>query len=367
MRAFAGFIRKEFRHIVRDPRTLLILFGMPVIQLVLFGFAISTELRTSNLAVLDMSRDVVSGAILDRMRASEYFDIVEDVNSEEDINAAMQAGRIKLGLIFGPDFAGRFSSGDGAALRIVTDAADPNTARLLQSYATAIVRQFQQDEAGAMDTPGMRIRTTLLFNPLLQSVYMFVPGLIVVVLMLVSALMTSIAITREKELGTMEVLLVSPLRPFQIIIGKVLPYLLLSCIIAALILILSQTVFALPFNGSMLLFWVECLLFIFTSLALGIFISTVARTQQVAMMVSLAGLLMPTILLSGFIFPIENMPVPLQVIANAIPARWFLEILKGVMIKGLGIQQLWTQTAVIVFMLLLFTGLSIRKFNIRLQ
>ena len=207
----------------------------------------------------------------------------------------------------------------------------------------------------------------MMFNPNMESVNLFVPGLIAVILMLICALMTSISITREKEMGNMEVLLVSPLKPYHIIIGKVLPYLVLAFADVLVILLLAQTVFGVPVRGSYLLLLTESLLFIFVALALGIFISTQANNQQTAMMVSLAGLLLPTVILSGFVFPISSMPVPLQILSNIIPARWFLEIVRSIMLKEANIFLLWKETVVLIGMMLLFIGISVRNFDIRLE
>jgi ABC-2 type transport system permease protein len=207
----------------------------------------------------------------------------------------------------------------------------------------------------------------MVFNPELKSVFMFVPGVMTIILMLVSAMMTSISITREKELGTMEILLVSPLKPFQVIVGKVVPYIFLSIINATIIILLSIFVFKMPVQGSLFLLGLESVLFIITSLSLGILISTISATQQTAMMISLMALMLPTILLSGFIFPISSMPIPLQVISNIIPAKWFVIILKAVMLKGVGIAIIWKETIILIGMTLFFIALSVKKYKIRLE
>ena len=207
----------------------------------------------------------------------------------------------------------------------------------------------------------------MLYNPELKSVFNFVPGVMTVILMLVSAMMTSISITREKELGTMEILLVSPLKPFQVIIGKVFPYIFLSIINAIVILVLGYFVFKMPINGSIFLLAFESILFIISALSLGILISTVSNSQQTAMMLSLMGLMLPVIILSGFIFPINSMPLPMQVISNIIPAKWFIVIVKAIMLKGVGIQYIWKETLVLIGMTVFFITLSIKKYKIRLE
>jgi ABC-2 type transport system permease protein len=222
-----------------------------------------------------------------------------------------------------------------------------------------------------LGTAGLPIRINtehkMLFNPELKSVFMFVPGVITILLMLVSAMMTSISIAREKELGTMEVLLVSPLKPFQIVVGKVIPYVVLSFINAITILLMAFFVFGMPFHGSLVLLLAETMLFIVMALSLGILISTVAKNQQIAMMMSMFALMLPAILLSGFIYPIENMPMVLQWLCNIMPTKWFIIIVKDIMLKGVGMAYVWEETLIIVGMTILFIGLSVRKFKIRLE
>lgn len=205
------------------------------------------------------------------------------------------------------------------------------------------------------------------FNPELKSVFLFVPGLIALILMLVCALMTSITMAREKEVGTMEVLLVSPLKPQLIVVGKVVPYMALSFVNVVTILLLARAVFGVPFRGSLTLLLAECLLFIVCALSLGVLISTRSNTQQTAMMIALAGLLLPTVILSGFIFPIASMPEVLQFVSHIVPAKWFLRIVRGIMIKGVGIEYFWQETLILVGMTLVFIAASVRNFKIRLE
>lgn len=366
MKSFRGFLTKELYHIFRDRRTMLILFGMPVVQLVLFGFAIRNELNDARIAILDYAKDEASEAVIDKLLGSGYFLLAETIDSEHDIEAAFQRGVVREVLIIGPDFAKKLPEGR-AAMRIVTDATDPNTARMLIAYTGAIVESFVRNRSLPSGAVTIIPETRMLYNPELRSVYMFVPGLIALILMLVSALMTSITITREKELGTMEILLVSPLKPGQIIVGKVLPYLLLSFINVVIIVFLADRIFDVPFRGSVVLFFGEALLFIVTALSLGILISTVSSTQQSAMMISLGGLLLPTILLSGFVFPVENMPVVLQWISNIIPARWFVIIARGIMLKGIGLDYLWQETLILAGMMVVLLAVSVKKFKVRLE
>lgn len=360
MKAFLGFIRKEFYHIFRDRRTLIILFGLPLAQLLIFGYAIRNELTQTGIGVLDQSRDSATQQVIDKLTASGYFEITAWLDHERQIEDVFRSGKARMVVVFGPGYMRGLQDGE-ARVQIITDASNPNMAQLVQSYTVAIIGETAS--LPQLITPEVR----MLYNPELRSANLFVPGLIAVILMLVSALMTSIAITREKELGTMEVLLASPLRPQQIIIGKVLPYLALSLVNVVTVLVTAKLVFNVPFVGSYVLFFLQATLFTITALALGILISTITNSQQVAMMIALAGLLMPTILLSGFIFPVENMPRILQAISNVIPARWFLIIVKGIMLKGLGLEYLWRETLILTGMALFLLIVSVRKFNERLS
>ena len=368
MNRFVGFVRKEFFHIARDRRTAAILFGMPILQLLLFGFAIRNEISEVRTGILDYSRDAVTGAITDKLFSSGTFRHAGSLASEKEIPPAFASGRMNEVVVFEPGFAARLQKDGVAHLQIVTDGSDPNVSRTVISYTESVVRDWLAEQAdGSAQFAGVEAVPVMMFNPSLKSVYLFVPGLMAMLLMLVSALMTSISITREKESGTMELLLVSSLRPAQIIVGKVVPYLLLSFINVVTVVALAFFVFGVPCRGSVALLFAESLLFIMTALSLGILISTITSSQQVAMMISLAGLLLPTVLLSGFIFPIQSMPLPLQVISNIIPARWYLVIVRAVMLKGAGIAELWRETLVLFVMTLLFMAASVRKFSVRLQ
>lgn len=369
MPAFFGFVRKEFYHIFRDRRTLLILFGMPLVQLVLFGYAIRNEVQDIRLAVVDPGGDHVTRRIKQELVATGYFEIALSLDDASQIEPAFRRGTVREALVFAPNFAQRLAEEGTAAVQIVTDGTDPNTARIMQAYTTAVLRDVQQELRQGRAAPGARIvpAVRMRFNPTLESVNLFVPGLIAVILMLISTLMTSITITREKEMGTMEVLLVSPLRPVQIVIGKVVPYFGLAFANIVTVLVVALLLFDVPLRGSVALLLAESVLFTVAALALGVYISTRVTTQQTAMMIALAGLLLPTIILSGFIFPIASMPWPLQWLSHLIPAKWFLLIVKGIMLKGVGLGVLWKETLVLAGMTGLFTVASVKNLNVRLE
>ena len=368
MKRFIGFIKKEFYHIFRDRRSLFILFGMPIAQIMLFGFAITNEINNVDIAILDHSKDVTTQEITRKIASSKYFSIQQLIKNEAEIEAVFKRGKVKAVLIFEKDFSQNLMKESNATIQIITDATDPNTASTISNYINSIIQKYQQEINKNITTSYSIIpKTRMAFNPELKSVFMFVPGVMTIILMLVSAMMTSISITREKELGTMEVLLVSPLKPIQVIVGKVIPYVFLSIINAVIIVLLSITIFEMPVQGSLFLLGIESVLFIITALALGILISTISASQQTAMMISLMGLMLPTILLSGFIFPIASMPLPLIIISNIIPAKWFIIILKGIMLKGVGLQFIWKETLILFTMTIFFIVLSIKKYKIRLE
>lgn len=368
MKRFIGFVKKEFYHIFRDKRSLFILFGMPIVQILLFGFAITNEINNVDIAILDHSKDATTIEIINKIAASKYFSIKQMVANEAEIPSVFQKGRVKAVLSFEKNFSKNMLNENTAKVQIITDATDPNTANTISNYVNAILQQYQKEKNKEAKIFYQIVpQTHMVYNAELKSVYMFVPGVMTIILMLVSAMMTSISITREKELGTMEILLVSPIKPFQVIIGKVFPYIFLSVINAIVIVLLSIFIFKMPVQGSLFLLALESILFIISALGLGILISTISATQQTAMMISLMGLMLPVILLSGFIFPISSMPLPLQIISNIIPAKWFIIIIKGIMLKGVGIHYIWKETLILLGMTVFFIALSVKKYKIRLE
>jgi len=368
MKRFIGFIKKEFYHIFRDKRTLFILFGMPIVQIMLFGFAITNEINNVDIAILDKSKDVTTKEIVNKISSSKYFSLKQVIKNEAEIEAVFKKGDVKAVLVFEKDFSKNLTKENNATVQIITDATDPNTANTITNFINSILQNYRQEINKGIHIDYQIVpKTRMVYNQELKSVFMFVPGVMTIILMLVSAMMTSISITKEKELGTMEILLVSPLKPFQVIIGKVVPYIFLSVINAVIIIVLSIFIFKMPIEGSLFLLGFESVLFIINALSLGILISTISETQQTAMMLSLMGLLLPVILLSGFIFPINSMPKILQIISNVIPATWYIIILKGIMLKGIGLAILWKETLILLGMTIFFILLSIKKYKIRLE
>jgi ABC-2 type transport system permease protein len=367
MKSFITFVNKEFYHIFRDRRTLLILLGLPVLQLVLFGFAITTEVRNVKIGVLDMSKDISTQRIINQLVSSEYFTLFQNINHPDEIEAALKKGDIKMAIVFGENFnEGLLHTGE-ASVQLITDATDPNQAVLLSSYAANTLAGYQQELLQKHIIPFSIIpEISMLYNPQMKGAYNFVPGVMGLILMLICAMMTSIAIVREKESGTMEILLVSPMKPILIIMAKVVPYFILSVINLTTILLLSVFVLDVPIAGS--LFWLTVVSFIFilTALALGLFISTIANTQVTAIIVSGMGLMIPVMLLSGLLFPVESMPKVLQGLASITPARWYIAAVRKLMIQGSDIVFVLKEIGILCLMAGFLLAVSLKKFKIRL-
>lgn len=367
MKSLLSFIRKEFKHVMRDRKTLLILFGMPIVQILIFGFALSNEIKESNIVVFDQSQSELSRKFIEKVSSGQYFEIAQFLKDKSEMENSFKSGKIKLALVIPSDFETKVAEGAGSSLQIVADASDPNTATVLSNYIASIARDFQiQLSDVPISNQLIKPEVRMLYNPQLKGAPNFVPGVMALVLMLICVMMTAVSIVREKETGTMEILLVSPFHPFMVIIAKAIPYLFISLLNVTTILMLSVWVLDLPVNGSLFLLYAESTLFIAASLAIGIFISIKTSSQQVAMLISLMGMMLPTILFSGFMFPIENMPLPLQYISNIIPAKWFYIIVKSIMIKGLGMTYIWKETLILFVMTLFFFILSLKNFKIRL-
>jgi ABC-2 type transport system permease protein len=366
VRAFLGFVRKETLHLLRDRQTLAILILFPVVQVLIFGFAVRTDVRDIAIAIVDPTPDVATTELRERIDASDRFHIVDVASGAQGLDLQFRHGSIRQALVLPTDVERRLGRGDSLPIQLLTDGSDPNTGGIMQGYATAIVQRWHRDAVPAGGALRIEPQARMRYNPTLESSHLFVPGLVAFVLTIVSALMTAISITREKETGTMEMLLVSPIRPTAIVAGKVMPYIVLGFVSVLLVLVAARTVFGVPLRGSLVLLLAESGLYIVTALALGIVISTVAPNQRTAMIAALAGLMLPTLLLSGFIFPIDSLPKVLQWLSNLVPARWFLTIVRGIMLKGAGLATLWQETLILIGMTLLFLLRGSRGLAIRL-
>ena len=347
---------------------MMILLGIPVIQMILFGFALTTEVKDSQVVTLAPTHDEASQRIIDRINASTYFDVIGEIHNNSEVEGVFRDGKAKLVMVFEDHFGDKLRHSGTAHIQLVADATDPNAATSFTFYAQNIINGYQQDLMGETKNPyQITPEVKMLFNPQMVGAYNFVPGVLGMILILICAMMTSIAIVREKEKGTMEILLVSPMKPIYTILSKITPYFVLSCINFASIMVLSYFVLKVPIAGSFALLVFVSLLYIFVALALGLLISTLAQTQIAAMLISGMGLMIPVMLLSGMIFPVENMPLPLQIFSNIIPARWYIQAVKAIMIEGLGITYIWKEIAVLSLMAVVLVTISMKKFKVRLE
>ena len=366
IKAFFAFVKKESFHILRDTRTLIILVGMPIALVLIFGYTVTNEFKGASIAVVDEAKDELSQALIEHLTASGHFELVEYSNNVFTLEESFKAGRAKLGIIIPNQFESQFYSDKQTSIQLIADATEPNYATTLTNYASQMIRSFQIQKSEAPSLPyQVDIETRMFYNPQLVGAYNFIPGVVALILMLICAMMTSLTIAKEKETGTMDLLLVSPLPPLLIIIGKVVPYVVLAFIDALVVFAMGYYIFEVPILGSLPLLLGLCLLYLMVALALGVLISTRAATQQAAMMASLFTLLMPTMLLSGFIFPIASMPKILQYISQIIPAKYFIEIEKSLMLKGAGWEAISYPAMIIGIMMIVLLGAAMKNFKTR--
>lgn len=366
VQALRAFVVKEVRHILRDRQTLVILLLLPLAQVVLFGFVLRTDVNDIRIAFVDPAPDYATVALRSRFAGTGRFHEVAIAGTSESLESLFRSDRADVAVVFEPRFGQHLASGAPARILLISDASSPNTGATMQAYAGAVIADYQAEIGavrGIQIIPQMRMR----YNPTLESVNLFVPGLIALVLTMVSSLMTAISLSREKERGTLEILLVSPLRPWHIIVGKVLPYLLLAFANVLTALLAAWLIFHVPFRGSVLLLLAASVLYSMVGLALGVFIAARTSSQRAAMLGALLGTMMPNALLSGMIFPISSLPGWLQIITNIVPARWFIVIARGIMLKGVGIVQLWQELLVLSVMLTLLLVAAIRSFHARID
>ena len=352
MNPFFSFVIKETKHILRDKRTMLMLFGMPIVMMLLFGFAVTNDVRNVRIIVVMSNADNATQQVADRLAASEYFTLTKVVATPTEAEKAIRDQKADMAIVFSQDFASRKSG-----YQLIVDGADPNMAQQWTTYANAVIN----------NTEAKAVNTKLLYNPQMKSTYNFVPAIMGTLLMLVCAMMTSISIVREKEKGTMEVLLVSPTKPLMIIVAKLVPYLVLAFTILSIILLMSSFVLGVPIKGSLFWIYVVSTIYILLALSLGILVSTIAETQLVALLISAMLLMMPVIMLSGMMFPIESMPKILQYISAIIPTRYYISAMRKLMIMGTGIEEIYFEVSILISMLIALMSLALAKFNKRLE
>ena len=351
MKQFISFVIKETRHILRDKRTMLILFGMPVVMMLIFGFAITTDVKNVRTVVVTSQMDLQTQRAVERLSQSEYFTITQTVDTPKDAELLIRNQKADMAIVFAPDFASKHRG-----IQIIVDGADPNMAQQWTNYATNVITNM----------PGGVVNAKLLYNPQMRSAYNFVPAILGMLLMLVCAMMTSISIVREKERGTMELLLVSPVRPLMIMIAKVVPYLVLAFAILTTILLMARYILDVPLAGSIVWIYVISTIYIILALSLGLLISTIATTQLMALLLSAMVLLMPIVMLSGMIFPVESMPEVLQWIAALVPPRYYIQAMRKLMIMGVDISNIVREIYILSAMALFLLIVALAKFKKRL-
>jgi ABC-2 type transport system permease protein len=339
---------------------------LPVLQLLIFGYALNMEIQNIDIAVLDQSKTPISRDLIKQFEGSSYFSVFSYENLISEIDELFLARKARVVLIIDHEFERKFQRKNTASVQVIFDAADPNAATTIKHYVNGVIILFNENNNGQLPL-SFDVKPRIWYNPDLKSDYFFIPGLVALILVMISALLTSLTMTREKEMGTMEQILVSPIKPVEIVVGKVLPYIFLAFLDGLLILFLGIFIFEIPFIGSASLLMLLSLVYIITALSLGLMISTVFQTQQVAMMVAIAVTLLPTIMLSGFIFPLNSMPEILQYISYIVPAKYYLIIIRGIMLKGNTLFQLTGQIFFLLLMSLILLGNAVRKFNINLE
>ena len=360
MKEIAAFIKKEFLHIFRDVRTMMIVLVLPVVQILLFGFAMSTEVNNAVVDILGDANDPQVRMIVQRIDNNPYLETGAYLSTEAEMDARLRKGRSKAVVCFERNFNQKSEKDGNAAIKVICDGSDPNTAQMVGNYIQGVVNEDIDSGASVQ-------AVQMMYNPAMNSSYNFVPGVMGLILMLICSMMTAVSIVREKEFGTLELVLVSPVKPFWIIISKLIPYLVLSVVNFASIILLARFVMGVPIRGSLVLVSVSSLLFVGASLGLGLLISTISRTQQTAMLLCGMGLTMPTMMLAGIIFPCESMPVALQLISDIIPAKWYIIIIKRIMIQGVGFVAIAKEFIILAGMMILLLWFSIKRFKTRLQ
>lgn len=368
MRQFLIFTRKEFMHIFRDRWTMIIILVLPILMIILFGFGINTEVKNAKYMVYDPSRDVATQGVVNKLSTSEYFTFCGYLNSQTEIEDIFKEGKIRMVVVFSERFYERMLHTGDAQIQLITDGTDPNTANVITNYATTLIAAYQQSLVSGQNAYYQIVpEVKFLYNPTMKGAYQIVPGVMGLILTLICAMMTSISIVREKEMGTMEVLLVSPMKPMQVILSKVVPYFCLAVINYTTILLLAVFALKVPIAGNLGLLTLVSMMLIFVSLAVGILISTMVEKQLVALLISGMALMLPNFMLSGMMFPIENMPVILQWIAQVLPAKWYIMAIKKIMIKGLGFSSIINEILVLSSMAILLLVLSLKNIKTRLE
>lgn len=366
MKELRQILKKEFTHIFRDRITLFLVLAIPIMLVLLFGFTISMDISHAKISVLDLSKDSQSKALVEKITSSGYFEVVSYPNAESEIDGDFKEKNVKLAIIIPPHFEEQLTAEKFVTIQIISDVSDMNVASILNNYVKLILNDFTSDyNAAEGSVNAIELTSQMMYNPEANSVYMFVPGIITLIMIIVTALMSSITLSREVETGTMRMLLIAPVKKVYVVIGKVIPYMILSFISTLIIIIISVVVFHVPINGSVWLLLLLCIVFMLTSASFGMAISAMVKTQLDAMMITMMGLFLPTALLSGFLFPIDNMPFFFQILANIFPGKWFIIAIKDVMLKGSGFFDIWLYMVILFGMAVVLMAFSMTRLDRR--
>ena len=366
-RRIIAVVKKEILHIMRDPRSLVIIFVMPVMMVLLFGYALNMDIKSINIGVIDHDNTPESRRIINDFYASEYFDIDENIKSRKEIGSLFQKQKIKAVIVIPKGFGKKSTRSISSQLQLLVDGSNPTFGNAIVNYSSAITASITVDNLAAQKNIPLDVYEKFLYNPDMEGSIFIIPGLVAVILMMVCALLTSITISREKETGTMDILLVSPIRPTEILVGKVIPYIGLSLMEAVFILVFAKIVFNIPMRGDLVLLLALSVLYVYCALGIGLFISSLARTQQVAMMAALVATILPSILLSGFIFPIFSMPAPLRAITYIVPAKYYMNIIRGILLKSSSFDILKGHALFLCLLGTLFIAVAAARFKTRVR
>jgi ABC-type multidrug transport system permease subunit len=368
VRVIRAIMRREFIDVRRDRRSLFLTFLYPISMLIMYGYGIRYDVDNVHLAVLDYSETPASRALIEDLTSSGYFRLTSVAVSERDIDRALNTERARAAVVIPYDFNDKLRAGEPTAVQVLIDGSDSNTANIAQGYALAIVNRFAAEHRGGVQPAApIEVEHRIWYNPELKSVNFIVPGVIAVIMMIVGAILTALSIVKEKERGTIEQILVSPIRPVEMIVGKIVPYVAIALVDLAIIIAAGYLLFAVPIKGSLTQLAVFSLLYLVCSLGVGVFVSTIADTMQTAMIAAVFLSLLPSVLLSGFVFPIEDMPIAIQVLTYFFPGRYFVDAIRGIYLKGIGLAVLWPDAALLAVFAIGIVGLSTSRFRDSLE
>lgn len=370
LRTIRAILRREFIDVLRDPRSLALTLLWPISMLVMYGYGIRYDVDNVPITILDYSVTPESRDLSEQMLRSGYFSVVRFARDDHEVEHDLMNDAVKAAVVIPREFSARLRAGEPTAVQVLIDGSDANTATIAQGYALAIVNQFVLSRRSADPRLGpapIQVASRVWYNPELKSVNFIVPGVIAVIMMIVGAILTALSIVKEKERGTIEQILVSPIRPLEMMIGKLVPYMLIALIDLSIIIGAGYLLFGVPIKGSLLQLAIFALLYLFCALGVGVLVSTIADTMQNAMLAAIFMSLLPSVLLSGFVFPLEDLPTPIQVISYFFPARYFVTAIRGIYLKRVGLEVLWPEAALLVVFAVAIVGFSAARFQERLE